>query len=158
MKEQKSSPLGYYMLGICALFLAGFLMMVILGAEVYRQTTDSQSRNNQTRALLSYLATVVRANDMSGAIHVREGAAPDGRLLLVAEDGSGYASRIYPYKEYLVEDYGEAEGDFDPEHALKIGKIDTFAIDWSEEQNSLRITANNNDLLIYLRSAGGVTK
>ena len=158
MREQKGSPLGFYMLGICALFLASFLLLVVLGAGVYRRTTGSQNQNNQTRALLSYLATVVRANDMSGGIHVREGAAPDGQMLLIAEDGSGYGSRIYPYGEYLLEDYGEVEGEFDPEHALKIGKIQQFEIDWDKDQNSLWITANDNHLLLHLRSEGGVSE
>ena len=53
MKEQKSSPLGYYMLGICALFLAGFLMMVILKPQtymsaIYLQRSLSLRHMNQT--------------------------------------------------------------------------------------------------------------
>ena len=40
MNTSRSSPLGLYVIGIAALFLAGFLMLVIFGAQTYRNTVS----------------------------------------------------------------------------------------------------------------------
>ena len=53
---------------------------------------------------------------------------------------------------------GEANVTLTAEHALKIGKIQQFEIDWDKDQNSLWITANDNHLLLHLRSEGGVSE
>ena len=55
--REKTSPLGYYTIGIAALFLLGFLLLIIFGAQVYRDTAGGQDDNNRTRALRSYLVT-----------------------------------------------------------------------------------------------------
>ena len=72
MRENKT-PLGLYTIGIAALFLAGFLLLVILGARSYRDTVAGQSANMATRSLLSYLATAVKASDTADAVTVETG-------------------------------------------------------------------------------------
>ena len=51
MKRTKSSPLGWYTVGIAALFFAGFLLLVIFGALIYRNAARSQSGNCDARSL-----------------------------------------------------------------------------------------------------------
>ena len=53
MKEDNRSPLGLYTIGIAALFLAGFFLLVVFGAQSYRNTVAGQNGNMRSRALLS---------------------------------------------------------------------------------------------------------
>ena len=156
MKEREGSPLGLYMLGICALFLAGFLLLVILGAQTYRNTVAGQTGNNQIRGLLSYVSAIVRANDAKDSVYISSQAAPQGSQVLIAEDGSGYASRIYCHGGYLVEDYGEVEAPFDPENALKIGETDSFQLSVDPDDGSLLVVTDEGRIRLRLRS-GPVT-
>ena len=154
MRENNHSPLGFYMLGIAALFLAGFLLLVILGARTYRNTTAAQDTNYQTRALLAYISSVTRAGDMSGEVSVRTDG-PQEQDVLVVGDGSGYASRIYRYEGYLVEDYAEADAPYDPKDAMKIGKTEIFLAEWSGHENLLHVTTQAGSVFVHLRSGAG---
>ena len=156
MKENKDSPLGIYTMGICALFLAGFLLLVILGAQTYRRTAEGQETNNHTRAQLSWLSAVIRANDREGAVYLSEQKSPEDGTVLVVEDGSGYASRIYRYDGFLVEDYGAVEGELQPESALKIGPSALFEVELRPEENALTVTSDEGSIYLTLRSSGGV--
>ena len=73
MKREGSSPLGLYTIGIAALFLAGFFLLVVFGAGSYRNTVSAQNDNMASRALLSYLSTTVKGHDSAGAVRVEEG-------------------------------------------------------------------------------------
>ena len=155
MREKNSSPLGYYMLGTAALFLAGFLLLVILGAQTYRNTTGGQSGNAQTRALLAYVASVVRANDAAGAVYPAENPGPEETAVLVVEDGSGYASRIYRYQGYLVEDYAETSAPYDPENAMKIGETGRFGLEYHPEEAVLLVETDQGTARLHLRASAG---
>lgn len=117
---------GIYTVAVAGLFLAGFFLTVVFGAQTYRGIVAGQAKNNQARALLSYISTCVRQNDRAGAVSVQE---KDGRQVLVIADGYGYALRIYPYEGCLLEDYGELEGDLFPAGAQTIGETEEFRVE-----------------------------
>lgn len=153
MKQTKQSPLGLYMIGIAALFLAGFFLLVVFGAQSYRNTVAGQTGNMQTRALLSYLATSVKANDMTGNVSVEE--ADVGRVLVVADGSTGFALRIYRYDGRLVEDYAELDAPLAPESAMSIGTTASFEAEKTED-GLLYLTTDEGTVMLRLRSEGGV--
>ena len=53
MKTRSSSSTGLYTIGMTALFLAGFLMLVVLGARSYQAAVSGETDNMRQRALLS---------------------------------------------------------------------------------------------------------
>ena len=118
--------------GICAMavagiFLAGFFLMIIFGAQTSGRIVARQSKNNDARALLSYISTCVRMNDGENAVSVLE---VEGEPVLVIRDGSGeFALRIYRYGDDLVEDYGERDGALYPDMAQAIGKTEEFRVE-----------------------------
>ena len=152
VKEEKRSPLGYYTIGIAALFLAGFLLLVVYGSQSYRNTVAGQDANMESRALLSYLATTVKANDTAGAIQVRDSAY--GQVLSVADGGSGYAVRIYQFDGQLLEDYAAMDAALLPQDAQTIGETRRFDIERPEE-DLLLIYTDAGHVLLHLRSEGG---
>lgn len=118
---------GIYTMVVAGLFLAGFFLTVVFGAQTYRQIVAGQTRNNQARVLLSYISTCVRLNDTPGAVSVLE---EEGRPVLSIADGdTGFALRIYQEGDRLVEDYGEAGAELYPADAQTIGETKVFRIE-----------------------------
>lgn len=146
-RSDRSSPLGFYTIGIAALFLAGFLLLVVFGAQCFRNTVAVQNDNMQTRAVLSYLATCARSNDTAGSITVFN--SENGQVLCVADGDTGYALRIYLRDGKLVEDYGKADAALSPEEAAVIGDTETFRL--QELENGL-FAADTDEGRVLLRA------
>ena len=152
MKQSDRSPLGFYTIGIAALFLAGFFLLVLFGAQTYRNAARSQDTNYQTRSLLSYLSTCVRANDTSGSEHVQNSAY--GQVLVVADGDSGYALRIYRFEGYLVEDFAAIDAALAPENAQVIGETEVFEI-MTQAEGLLSVKTDAGRVLLGQRSKEG---
>jgi hypothetical protein len=140
-------------MAVAGVFLAGFFLTVVFGAQTYREIAEGQSRNNEARALLSYISTCVRMNDTPGAVRVsREEGEP---VLVIADGQSGYAIRIYRYGDSLVEDYGEADGALYPDMAQVIGETEEFRIE-ELENGAYAVVTDAGRVLFGLRSEKGV--
>ena len=72
MRKERHFSLGFYTIGVAALFLAGFFLLVVFGAQSYRNTVKGQNGNMQSRALQSYLSTTVKAYDAADAVSLTE--------------------------------------------------------------------------------------
>ena len=144
---------GIYTMAVAGVFLAGFFLTVVFGAQTYREIAEGQSRNNEARALLSYISTCVRMNDTPGAVRVsREEGEP---VLVIADGQSGYAIRIYRYGDSLVGDYGEADGALYPDMAQVIGETEEFRIE-ELENGAYAVVTDAGRVLFGLRSEKGV--
>lgn len=152
MKQGERSPLGLYTIGIAALFLAGFFLLVVFGAQSYRNTVAGQDGNDETRALLSYLATVFRANDTAGAVSVEEGEY--GQTLIVADGDTGYALHIYRYEGSLVEEYAALSSPLSPEGAQIIAPTEKFELRWLSDK-VLAAETDAGRVLLCARAEGG---
>ena len=147
-KETKPT-LRVYTLGIVALFLTGFFLLVIFGARSYRGAVSGQYGNMDTRAALSYLQTVLHANDTENAAEILD---KDGRGILQIRDGStGYAYRIYLEDGKLIEDYAREDSPLDPESAQVIGTSAVFKA-VREPSGRLRVTTEAGSILFTPRS------
>ena len=154
MKREKGSPVGLYTIGVAALFLAGFFLLVVFGAQSYRGTVNGQNDNVRTRTLLSYLATVLHGSDTRGAVAVEE--TEDGPILHVADGSTGFELRIYRHDGSLVEDYAAAGSPLRPEGAQTIGETERFVVE-RPAADLLRIGTDAGDVLLRLRSEGGAS-
>lgn len=153
LKKQQTSPLGLYAIGIAALFLLGFFLLLVFGAGSYRSAVTAQSANGDERVLLSYVSTCVSAADCEGAVEIR--AQDDSSMLIVHDAHSEYAQRVYLWGGQLLEDFALPDDPLNPEDAEVIGKTDTFSV----EKIGGRLLAVSTDAgraLVYVRSAGGV--
>lgn len=150
MKRSEAPSIGLFTIGIAALFLVGFLLLVVFGASTYRNTVESQTGNNETRATLSYLTAVARANDAEGAVFIRDW---NHGQMLVIRDGSGFALRIFCKDHALWEEYGSEKRDPNPEKAQLIGETSVFTVE--EEKDGLyRVTTDEGTCLLHFRSEG----
>ena len=152
MKQSDKNPLGLYTIGIAALFLAGFFLLVLFGARSYRNTVAGQDDNMHTRALLAYLSTAVHGADTEDAVSLRD--SEYGPVLVLADGDSGYAQRIYCWEGNLLEDYARTEAPLAPESAQVLGETEQFSAEWTADQ-LLRVSTDAGSVWLHLRSEGG---
>ena len=152
MRKEHHSPIGFYTIGVAALFLAGFFLLVVFGAQSYRNTVAGQNGNMQSRALLSYLSTTVKACDAAGAVSLTEDPEV-GRVLVLADGSSGYAVRIYHRDGILLEDYAAADTPLRPEEAQRIGETRQFEAE-KPSGDVLKLMTDAGSVLLHLRSGG----
>ena len=150
MKNETRSGLGLYTVGIAALFLAGFFLLVVFGAQSYRNTVSGQNANMHGRALLSYLSTTVKAYDAEGAVEIREDAGR-GPVLVLRDFRSGYVLRIYREDGRLLEDFAEEGTDLSPENAQVIGETEQFRAE-KDSTGLQRLSTDEGTVLLQLRS------
>ena len=149
--KRAGSLSGLYTMGIAALFLVGFLLLVMFGARTYRDVAANQENNNEARALLSYLSTCVKSSDRAGQIDLQNS---DYGPVLRIRDGSGYALRIYQYENQLVEEYHAENSQLVPEDATVLGATSVFQVEMPED-HILKVTTDAGEILLYLRSGEG---
>ena len=152
MKRTSGSSLGYYTIGIATLFLAGFLLLVVLGAQSYRNTVAEQNGNMSSRALLSYLATCIKANDSENCLSIED--SDFGPVLVVADGTTGYAIHIYQHNGFLLEEYAKADAEPDPDSAQAIGATELFEIE-ELDAGLLSVSTDEGRVLLHIRSEGG---
>ena len=150
MKRTERSPLGWYTVGIAALFLACFFLLVLFGSLTYRNAVRSQSRNYDARSLTAYITTIVRANDSENSVSVYD--SDYGTVLSVADGDSGFAFRIYRYGGSLVEDYEEIGSDLMPDSAQIIGDTEIFDVK-RPESDLFEVYTDAGCAMIGVRSA-----
>ena len=150
-KKRTASGTGFAAIGTAALFLAGFLLLVVFGARSFRDAARTQSLNGADRAVLSYLATSVKGNDTAGAVRVLE--TEEGQVLSLSDGDSGYALRIYRRGNDLVEDFAREGAELDPERAEIIGQTETFEISCGD--GLLEIVTDAGRVLLHVRSGEG---
>lgn len=149
LKQEKQSPLGLYTIGVAALFLAGFFLLVVFGAGSYRDTVRSQTANNQTRALLSYFETSISSADHRGQVYTED--SEYGQILVIPDGETGYGLRIYQYENMLMDEYAKLNHPVDYSQGSPIAPTSLFRADWKEE-GLLQITTDAGSILIRLRS------
>jgi len=152
MKQRKDFSVGLFTVGIAALFLLGFLLLVIFGARTYKNTVGSQYGNNDTRSILSYLAAAVKSCDEQGCVYVLDGAdGQTGGQVLVLEDGTGFALRIFCEDGRLYEDYGRTGTPPQAAQAQVIGSTAGFRVTM-EGTHTLRVETDEGVSILDLRS------
>lgn len=151
MKEKSGSLVSIFTMGVAGLFLAGFFLLVVFGAQAYRGIAAGQAKDNQTRALLSYLSTCVKTGDTKGAVSLLD---VDGSpALLVADGDSGYGIYIYQREGRLLEEYAQVGGGIDPSSAQVIGDTDVFQVE-EQKEGTFLITTDAGRVLFHVRSEG----
>jgi len=107
---------------ITVLFLV-ILTLVVFSALTYQRSVDIQDGNNNTRAVLSYVTTAVKASEGSWvSLEDR-----DGVQVLVINDGStGYEQQIFWLDGQVMENYAKEGSAPAADGAVLIGTAESF--------------------------------
>ena len=153
----KSKVDTVFVLIIFSVFALSVLMVLMLGARVYKNMTDITSENQEERTLLSYIWTKVKNGDKSGSISV--GDFYGLTTLCFDEDfgGTPYRTAIYQYDGWLYELFCETEmlsdpsGGFLPEDGVQVMRIDELVFE-NAEYGMIKVSTGTGSLLLSPRS------
>ena len=125
-KTVQHSMQGVFVFVLLGLFAVMSTLMVLLGAQMYRNTVDRSTANNEDRVLSAYVRSMIRAEDTSDAMEIGE---YDGvKTLAMREDldGEPYVTWLYCYDGQIYEYFTSDDGTFNPESGTAICPAQRF--------------------------------
>ena len=135
---------------IFSVFALSVLMVLMLGAGVYKNMTEISRESQDERTALSFIWTKVKNGDEAGKVYVGEF---DGMPALCFDSeygGADYRTVIYHYDGWVYELFSEIGYDFIPEDGVKIFAIDSLSFA-EAEYGMIKVTAGERSLLISPR-------
>jgi hypothetical protein len=149
-----------FVLVIFSVFALSVLLVLTLGARVYKNMTDITSENQKERTLLSYIWTKVKNGDKSESISVGEFSGLTALCFDEEFSGTPYRTAIYQYNGWLYELFCETElladktAGFLPEDGVQVMEIGELKFE-NVEHGMIKVTAGGLSLLLYPRSGTG---
>ncbi len=92
-----------FVLALFVVFTLSALVLVILGASVYKQTVNYMDENYTARTAYSYLTEKVRQNDLYDSISIGQLEGTTALVLTREIGGTDYATYLYLYDGSLRE-------------------------------------------------------
>ena len=95
MKKKHSVIDLLFTLTLFCVFSASALVVVMIGANVYKSTVAGMNENYGTRTAIAYVSEKVRESDTSGAVELVELAGTTALALTRGENDAAYTTYIY---------------------------------------------------------------
>lgn len=131
---------GVFVFVLLGLFAVMSTLMVLLGAQMYRNTVDRADGNNAGRVLSAYVRSMVRAQDAAQALSVED---HDGVRTLAMREGEGddqFVTWLYCYQGWLYEQFTGLGDDMKPERGTAICPAGSFEPSLEGELLTMRMT------------------
>ena len=151
MKMTRSSRIDtVFVLIIFCVFAISVLMVLMLGANIYRSMNDISREGYDERTGLSYIWTKVKNNDEEGRIHIGDFHGLSALCFDEEFDWVTYRTMVYFYDGWVYELFSEVGLDFLPEDGAQIIQIDDLRFD-ELGYGLIRVSSGTNSLLISPR-------
>jgi len=144
---------GLAALLLFAVFAVCILMVLLTGADAYRNLTQRDDTAHEERTCVQYITQRVRQADASGSIAVEDFGGADCLVLGLGED---YITRIYCWDGSLMELYSAPEDGLNPEDGEPILALESMTISCSEREITIDVTdSQGQSQRVYLALRGG---
>lgn len=117
-----------FTIALFCVFAATALMVVLIGARVYRNTVEQMNSNFDARASLTYVTTKIRANDGESGVGLVDFSGVSALSLEQDIEGETYQTLIYYYDGALMELFARKGHDFAPADGTQVMQVDYFAV------------------------------
>lgn len=118
-----------FTLSLFCVFAASSLMVVTIGANVYKGTIGRMNQNFDTRASLTYITNKVRQNDRAGSVRLGELEGLPALVLTQEIGGRAYSTWIYHYEGALREIFSGADNPVKPSDGRSIVAVASFSME-----------------------------
>lgn len=148
-----------FVLALFVVFTLSALVLVILGASVYKQTVSYMDENFTSRTAYSYLTEKVRQNDLYDSISLGQLEGTEALVMTQEINDTTYATYLYLYEGSLRELFMRQGSDIGT-NPLSAGQEILPLTDWNLEMADdhllhIALTLEDNsqkELFIALRS------
>jgi len=144
-----------FVLALFGIFAASALMLVTLGANVYKQTVAHMDENYTERTAYAYITEKIRQNNSEGAISIAKLEGTPALIFTTNLEETEYCTYLYYYDGYLKE-LSLRKDIFAGSSLLSAGQdiipLSSFSIEPTKNNLiKLRIcTEDNNSFMIYV--------
>ncbi len=136
---------GVFIFLLLGLFAVFSTVMVLMGAKAYRGTVVRADAHNSTRIASSYIRSMLRADDETGALLIEEAEGIKMITLLNTYNEESYITRLYVYEGMLRELFTEADVLFDPGWGESICEAESMTPEFRDGLLHVKITANGTE-------------
>lgn len=143
-----------FVLALFGIFAASALMLVTLGANVYKQTVAHMDENYAERTTYAYITEKIRQNNSEGTVSIAELEGTPALVFTTTLSDVEYCTYLYYYEGYLKE-LSLRKDIFAGNSLLSAGQdiipLSSFSIEPAENHLiKIRIcTMDNNSFMIY---------
>lgn len=128
---------------IISIFAVSAMILVNVGAIIYKNIVENNLETFQIRTSLSYVKTKINQYDSIDGVQVVEKDGMKQLILREAIDSEIYNTIVYFYDGKLLEITHEEGADFKPENGFTILAVNQFDI--SEKNGMIKLVATNKD-------------
>lgn len=132
-----------FTIALFCVFAASALMVVLIGANVYKKTAKQMEHNFSTRTSMAYVATKVRQNDVADAMILTTLQGVPALLLRQEIEGAYFDTWIYHFDGALREIFTPSGNDIALEDGQHIVDVDSLRIEGTD--GSLLLTSFDLD-------------
>lgn len=140
-----------FVMVIFCVFAISVLMVLMLGASIYRNMTETSRENQSERTALAYIWTKVKNNDNADTFSVGEF---NGLSALFYDETIGdrlFRTAIYLHDGWVTELFADPELGLDPDAGVQIMRLDDLSFD-ELDYGIIRVSSGEHSLLISPRS------
>lgn len=133
-----------FTLALFCVFAGSALLVVLIGANVYKATIREMGENFNTRTSLTYVSTKVSQNDVEGAVYLGELEGIQSLVLEKQIEGEIYQTWIYYYNGSLCEVFIKEGTALRPSGGSSIIKVTSFRFE-SVDSSTLRMVSTDEN-------------
>ena len=148
---------GFVALVVFTVFAVCILLVLLTGADVYRQLTQREQQSYDKRTAAQYITMRVRQADKSGCISVEDFCGVESLVMRDEIDGEFYETRVYCFDGYIKELFSPADSGLLPQDGENILRASSLSFDINGSLLTADVTTEGETqrVLLYLRSAEG---
>jgi len=143
-----------FVLIIFSIFAVSVLMVLMLGASIYRNINDISTEKQNDHTALAYIWTKTRNFDQVDGISVEYF---NGVSALVIDEKIGdtyFRTRIFNHNGWLVELFSDASLDFSLDDGVRIVPVDDLSFE-AHEHGLIQVVLGDMKLFLSPRSGEG---
>ncbi len=143
-----------FMLSLFCVFAVTALLVVILGADVYKEISANMDANHNARVSVAYITQKVRQSGPD-SVEIRDLGGSDALVLTQGIEGITYETWIYAQDGSLLEATAQAGDEL---FGQSITQLESLNIELSEGLLTLSVTdvyGNTHDSALNIKSTGG---
>ena len=136
-----------FVLIIFSVFAVSVLIVLMLGASIYRNISDVSNEGADERSVLAYIWTKSKNFNEAGMISVTGFHGMDVLAIIEVLGGMEYQTLVYYHDGWLCELFTEKGLGLSPGDGVRVMRLESLAFE-SVEYGLIRVTAGDRSLLI----------
>jgi len=146
-----------FVLIVFSIFAFSVLMVLMLGASVYRNINDISRDGQDERMVLSYVRTKIKNNDIAGSVHVDDFGGVPALFIDERIGDTDFVTVIYNYNGWLYELFSETSLEFSPGNGVRIARIENMRFN-EADHGLIKVSAGDLSILLSPRGSFGEPK